>query len=961
MLSFIRIFLKTRGIIFILFAIVFTGQGQITSKKDQKYVPKSIIFKVAASYAHLQHAEGIADESFNELMDDIKAEKIARIFPNHTPPSGRFDDHGNPLTDLSRIWEIKYSTDISEQKVINALLNMEVIEYATLRIIHTPFYIPYDSSALQAKQYQLDLIKAWQAWDIHQGDTGIFIGIIDTGTDFLHPDLGNYTINYDDPVDGVDNDNDGYIDNYRGWDLVNNTNNAQTGTPQHGVWVTGIAAASTDNGVGVSGTAFNCRYLPVKVVNDQYIVSHGYEGIVYAADQGCQVINCSWGSKENSGQYGQDIINYATFNCDALVVVAGGNDNNEELFWPASYDNAMGVAASDWYDRKADFSTYNNLIDIIAPGKNIFGTYGLVGGTQPLYRTVNGTSFSAPVVAGVAAITRSYYPGLSALQIAERLRTTANQIDMLQQTVYDTTFLQNDTLIDTITVNNLPYQGKLGAGRVNMLNALTSPFTPAIRVRDMVIDDHNDGLFRPGDTLRISGTFYNYLDTAFNTLITLSSANPNVIVSGSTFNAGTINTLDYAANHNNPFTIRLLSSVGYNERVSLKISYFSNGMALKEEYIMVDVNPDYEHIRFNNIALTVSANSRLGYSDYAPFKRHGLGFSYKNHTNLLSCGGLIAGISMAKVSDNIYGPVQGAYDYDFTPLTYLATDSITDHQYTASGTFTDALAGTNKINIAVKQELMAWNTPGNSNYVMLRYTLTNPTASPITNLYTGLFADFDVLNSARNHTGYNTDKKLAYTFKPGFAPYVGMQMLNNLQPYHYAFDNNGNNGSININDGFISIEKYDALHTNRHQAGVFNATGNDVSDMISAGPFTMLTNDTIVLTYAIHAADNLLLLLQSADAAQAKHDGVSVQQNISRNPAMEIWPNPAKESTFVVFTGFVPESVAVSIFSLEGKEVSCQHVFITNGLGEIDLSGIKKGVYLIKTGLYDHVQKLIVY
>ncbi|MDT8309470.1 MAG: T9SS type A sorting domain-containing protein, partial [Bacteroidales bacterium] len=69
----------------------------------------------------------------------------------------------------------------------------------------------------------------------------------------------------------------------------------------------------------------------------------------------------------------------------------------------------------------------------------------------------------------------------------------------------------------------------------------------------------------------------------------------------------------------------------------------------------------------------------------------------------------------------------------------------------------------------------------------------------------------------------------------------------------------------------------------------------------------------------------------------------------------------AKESTFVVFTGFVPESVAVSIFSLEGKEVSCQHVFVNNGLGEIDLSGIKKGMYLIKTGLYDRVQKLIVY
>ncbi|GAI36367.1 unnamed protein product, partial [marine sediment metagenome] len=130
-----------------------------------------------------------------------------------------------------------------------------------------PHYLPEllytPDDPLNIYQYYLDTIKAYDAWEICKGDSNIVIGITDTGVDIDHEDLqGNIYYNYNDPINGIDDDNDGFIDNFRGWDLGENDNNPQWEINDHGVVVTGIAGARTDNGIGISGVGFKSRFLP---------------------------------------------------------------------------------------------------------------------------------------------------------------------------------------------------------------------------------------------------------------------------------------------------------------------------------------------------------------------------------------------------------------------------------------------------------------------------------------------------------------------------------------------------------------------------------------------------------------------------------------------------------------------------------------------------------------------------
>jgi serine protease len=114
--------------------------------------------------------------------------------------------------------------------------------------------------------------------------------------------------------------------------------NNPTGTITHGTFVAGLSSATPDNNIGISGTGFLCKFLPIKVCNANNEGTMTYESIVYAVEHGCSIINCSWGGTFYTGQYGQDVIDYATINKDALVVAACGNDNNSVSFFPASYN-----------------------------------------------------------------------------------------------------------------------------------------------------------------------------------------------------------------------------------------------------------------------------------------------------------------------------------------------------------------------------------------------------------------------------------------------------------------------------------------------------------------------------------------------------------------------------------------------------------------------------------------------
>jgi serine protease len=638
-------------------------------------MPGKAIVKINPAYSAHCEKNGVTHPAFTGALKKVQASSCVRKFPLHTPPVSKT---GKEI-DLSLIYEVEFSKQIPVQDAVNSLLSSGILDYAQPRYyVYKLDTIPSDP--LNFQQYHLPLIRAFSAWDISMGDTSVVIGITDWGTDVDHPDLvGNFAYNKEDPVDGIDNDNDGYTDNYLGWDMGDNDNNPQE-TIDHGTRVCGIAAASTSNGTGVSGVGFRCRLLPVKIADAAGYGTMGFEGIVYAADAGCKVINCSWGSVFYPGPYGQDIINYATFNRDALVVAAAGNSGNIDKYFPASYDNVISVAGTNASDLKWSGSTYGIGIDICAPGHNVWSTRN--GGS---YDYAPGTSFAAPIVSGCAAIVRSYYPSLSAIQTGHLLKVTADVIDTMS--------------------GNLPYAGLLGSGRVNLYSALQGVNSPSVEMSPMHYSDHdNNGSFTPGDTISLYGTFTNYLAPSGAALTAvLTSASPFITMIDSVFNPGSIPAMGTATNQAAPFRFLIKQGMPPGSMIDFKITY-SDGSYNARQYFFKTLYVNYLTVDTNRVALTLTGNGMLGYNFGNSLQ--GVGFTYDQHPTMLFSGGLVAGVSSTQVSDVIYG-FTGTYDQDFInvqPIGSVNPPSKAEHETIT--VFNDSLAGNSAMGIQVTQKVM---------------------------------------------------------------------------------------------------------------------------------------------------------------------------------------------------------------------------------------------------------------
>jgi len=257
---------------------------------------------------------------------------------------------------------------------------------------------PNDSS--WGSQYGPTNIQALQAWDITTGSSAVTIAVIDTGVDLTHPDLASKIWNNPSEIagNGVDDDCDGYIDDWRGWDFFNQDNNPQD-DHGHGTHVSGIAAASSNNSLGIAGIAWGARIMPLKVLSG---AGYGSESDVasamtWAADHGAKVINLSLGGPVASSVM-EAAVNYA-YTHGVTVAAAAGNSGTYGILYPAAYSNALAVASTDSSNTLSWFSSYGPEVDLAAPGLSIYSTY-LGGG----YATLSGTSMASPHVAGVAAL-----------------------------------------------------------------------------------------------------------------------------------------------------------------------------------------------------------------------------------------------------------------------------------------------------------------------------------------------------------------------------------------------------------------------------------------------------------------------------------------------------------------------------------------------------------------------------
>src|SRR5687768_2655834 len=257
------------------------------------------------------------------------------------------------------------------------------------------------------------------AWSVTTGDPGVVVAVIDTGVDQSHPDLAaNTWVNPGENCDGcradhVDNDGNGYVDDWRGWDFSNGDNNPAD-DQGHGTHVAGTIGAVGNNGAGVVGVNWNVGLMALKFLGSDGsgTTADAVSAILYAAANGADVLNNSWAG----GDFSQSLLEAIEFADarDALFVAAAGNDgtdNDAAPTYPASYDvpNVLAVAASDSNDRHAFFSNFGKRsVDVSAPGVNIYSTW-----PGSSYQYASGTSMAAPHAAGIAALVEAAQPGAS--------------------------------------------------------------------------------------------------------------------------------------------------------------------------------------------------------------------------------------------------------------------------------------------------------------------------------------------------------------------------------------------------------------------------------------------------------------------------------------------------------------------------------------------------------------------
>ena len=457
----------------IIMLCLFTGINTLFSmnSNDAKtnYQPNVVVIKFKPEYKALLQNHSMISFGLSDLDRALSKMGVTGI-------DSRF--HPNPknykagLPDISLIYRIDYAKQINPNSVAGMLMRFKYLEYAEPLFIDDLMATPNDLK--YAVSSYLTTMQAPAAWDIQKGENdpiGVTIGHIDTGVKWNHPDLidniwrnlgedadhDGTTLFYNgsawvfDPgdVNGIDDDGNGYVDDFIGWDFERTSGHLQGNDPSdangHGTNTAGLCGARTNNTIGVSAIPWNVKLMPISCSSSSSIID-GYRGIVYAADNGADVITCSWGSIKSWSQANEDAIAYA-YGLGSVICVAAGNNNYREPMYPAAYPKVVAASCVSNAGAHVVGTSYGSFVDVSVPTGglwtvNRFDTLNVVGAA---------TSYVSPVAAGLSALVKAAHHSWSTDQIVNQLIATCDNVD----------------------AQNPSYLNKIGDGRINAYQAMS--------------------------------------------------------------------------------------------------------------------------------------------------------------------------------------------------------------------------------------------------------------------------------------------------------------------------------------------------------------------------------------------------------------------------------------------------------------------------------------------------------
>jgi subtilisin family serine protease len=882
----------------------------------QSYIPGKIYIKFQPGYEpkdRYDHLSGIplVDQYLLEAKVKNRAEEFGFI-------------RKSDITGLKRVFTFRVEEEVDIQDLSEKISVCPGVEYAEPCFLRTAEewgktggnslpsveFIPNDP--FYYLQWHLPAVYAPSAWDVTTGDPDIIIAITDNGVDWDHPDLASNIWDNEDevPNNGLDDDDNGFVDDIRGWDFSGNDNNPSCDGDTvfislgHGTHVAGLASARANDAYGVAGLAPECSIMPIKISSGQYI-EYGAAGITYAYENGAKVINCSWGGNYYSQLEADAIANALA--AGALVVASAGNDNTQYLHYPSSLDGVLSVAAMDPYDVKSVYSNSHPTVDVCAPGDNIFSTFVTSSGSAS-YSTMSGTSMASPIVAGLAGLVFSQYPTWSPDQVTVKILNTCDNIDSL----------------------NPGYVGMLGFGRINAYRAVGEAL-PGLRFSDFSVDDSaggdGDNIPEPGENMNLIVTISNSLQDAQGLVGTLTTDHLQVTILQDSSTFGDIATGATGDNSDNPFQVQLgMMSEGEEVLFSLYL-VTSEGYSFNFNFTML-VSPPYANMNIGNVVCTVTNFAALGYQSnpyYSWSEQIGEGFRYPaSGGNALYHGTFMLSYGQSRVCASLYR--ENVFPYEFEWLSdgpiIISTPGQFADQEAQSSCYDHNVFQQYVSSVVVNEKAYAWADTAHDDFVILEYELSNISSTDLLNCYGAMFMDWDIGDFTINSVGYDASHGIGYMYSFS-SNYYGVKSLTHPVYAHRAVDNNlyTSYGPNIFSDNVI----YQFIVGN---IGQLVASGGEFSHITSVGPLNLETDTTVTVAFAIVGGLTFNHMINNAIAAEEAYQSILNQSPLANvSTETEVYlsdptPNPFNLEVSFHLDLISSANIDISIFDILGREVA---------------------------------------
>lgn len=932
------------------------GYAQSALKMRGEGVPGVLLVKYEASMGKTDLPAGLEVQAVESVFPFIEVAAGKRALPAS-------------VQSLENVYRVQYAADVPPRKAAQLVSSQPGVVYAepwyrrNLRGRPSELAKAVPNDPLFEDVTYMRRMQLTEAWDVVKGKDGdVVIAVVDGGTNWKHPDLmANIWVNPGEVANNSqDDDRNGFVDDLHGWNFSNDTADP-TGAGDngdHGTMVSGIAGAVADNAVGMAGTSWNARLMLINAAcADNYELCFTSEGVIYAALNGADIINASFGTDQFL-QTEADVMQAAR-DLGALVIAAAPNEYFEIqafLDYPSSLPTTLSVSGTKHYSDEVVFA-YGYSVDVFAAAENVLGTLQSGG-----YDRWSGSSFATSLVSGIAALVKTAFPNFTPLQIGEQLRATAENID---------------------TANDPSLVGLLGRGRVNAYQAVTEKNAVSVRMVDWEFTDSNgDGRFDAEEQVTMMATFQSHLADVNGLNIELHASDPRVVFgSGSTTSTGPVQSGD---SFSRAFTFTPTEQMPYRSLVFIRphvhtLDGINVGNADAGMLVVQDVSVGEHETR--TLRFDVTSEGNIGYVDFAwteeeyfPFSRnHGKFDVLQADGNLRYAtheAGLIVGVDPHRASGSVFY-LCDSYDHwseqntDFAPITPLEFVVSEQGRQSSRVGMRDIKLHLPKA-LEIIQESLVDPSQVYEDLVIMRYRLVNPTNSTMDGFHVGLYLDAQLGDDYDLDTvGYDDAEGITYTVSSEGSLFLGLIVLSGEAEKHsrsYTYDD--------LSDLCYPEDTWEGLSSGITYPG---DQEDDWAQLVASGPYMVPAMSEVIVDFAIVYGESLEDLQENARRAYQLRDnwGIGptsiVVKDQAEFPRLFVlhgnYPNPFTGSTNISFDLPAPASISISVMDILGRTISVSPIQdVAAGkqrLLELNTEGLAPGVYIYRLNVNMEGRKLV--